>query len=112
MMEAQRGARLKYPVTQLCFSADGRGPEVTERLETREGETDSRLMTANLGTIGGTPLVLQRDDRRGDGEQVKVGPGRRRRGRTPDQQTALVVADEETPSKQAAVRRRRDTLSL
>lgn len=40
-MEAQSGARLKYSVTQLCFSADGRGPEVTERLKTREEETVS-----------------------------------------------------------------------
>lgn len=39
-MEAQRAARLEYSVTQLGFSAVVRGPEVTERLETREEETD------------------------------------------------------------------------
>lgn len=36
MVEAQRGARLKYSVTQLCFSADSLGAEVTERRKTRE----------------------------------------------------------------------------
>lgn len=34
MTEAQSGARLKYSVTRLCFSADGRGPEVTDSLKT------------------------------------------------------------------------------
>lgn len=39
MVEAQCGARLKYSVTQLCFSADSLGPELTERMKTYEKES-------------------------------------------------------------------------
>lgn len=44
VVEAQRGARLKYFLTQLRFSAESLGPEVTERLETCE----EKLLIANI----------------------------------------------------------------